>query len=184
MVLLGCGIMAMNTPLYSKEVKQDKETQKLKDAPFSPGLKVEDKSALTALYSIMSTYQILNTNKLIEFGPEGELTELNFLYLSGKDFIIDGHVADDAVDMLKTEVRSEVLKNEVNSDICYVQDYIFSDGKRLVLGVHNEDNDDENHVFQCFTATLWFYIKDSSQGINVEDWRASLAKLIVESPRK
>ncbi|GFE65555.1 hypothetical protein [Litoreibacter roseus] len=142
-----------------------------------PGFKVEDEVSQEYIYSVLTTYQILNSKLISEVYGRVDGGRFNFIFTSGRDFIKDQRVSRDAVAILTSEAQEKILNLPTNTDECYIQTFNFSNADRLFLGVHNEPEDSPERVFQCFAVTLWYFTFESLDGVDAADWRKSISEI-------
>jgi len=143
-----------------------------------PGLKIENRSDLIAIYSILSTYQIISSDEIIEFGEEKESFGIDFLYVSGENYIENRRVNVAAIDMLEEQDIDLISSLDTVSEKCFVESFVFQNGVKMTLGVHNEDGGNPEDVYKCFTVSLWYFARGSADNVDVENWKSSIVHLM------
>lgn len=150
------------------------------------------------MYARITTNDPLTPEKvtplLSVFGNVGQFREMevseernpnvrpNFVFASGDGYIVDQHIAKDALTEFDKKAAEFIGKLPTNSDQCYVQSFVLEPENRWVLlAVHNTDAEIPEHLFQCFTAGLHKFVRGTLDGFEPEFWRETYVELLVES---
>ena len=144
--------------------------------PLHAGIKIDEPDVDGLVISLLNTYILLREGPVIGRTTSSDIAELNFYYASGPNFIADQRLSPRSLSAFSADAIDQLVTLPTNSDTCYVQSIILS-SQRLVLAVHNEDNDHPEDVFRCLIAGLWRFHDNDFSDIDVLDWRSSFHKL-------
>ncbi|MEO1106954.1 MAG: hypothetical protein AAFX90_03450 [Pseudomonadota bacterium] len=144
---------------------------------LSPGLDIRDESDLAAVFSMVSTLQILDRDEPVVFGNLAVKEELNYFFASGPDFISGQRVSTDALEALPDELSSFVRRQPTHTDVCYVQG--FDTGIHpIVVSIHDSSEASKEDIFKCFVASVWYFKNQDVDKYDPDNWRNAYISLI------
>ncbi len=143
-----------------------------------PGVKVLDEEQQAYALSLITTFQLLTKQPIHSFDDDTDIEKINFFYASGEGYIVNQRVSISALPLFGKETQAKISKLSTNSEVCYVQDFSFQDGRQITVAIHNEDNDFSEDIFRCLIAGLWNYSFGNFDEVDGINWRNSFQKLL------
>lgn len=147
---------------------------------FVPTLNVSDQGVLFEVVALINALLTAQDTALPNSTRKPSERNLSFVFASGTNYIRNGAVSGQAIAMLPQKAIQEITELTAPSNVYYVQYFNFIGGEPFTLGVHNEDGDDPEHVYQCFVATLWPFAGFPLSEYNPAKWRTMYAQLFFE----
>jgi len=143
------------------------------------GIKTDEPDTASLVISLLDAYLLLKEGIVIGRAADTRFSELNFYCASGVDYFIDQMLTPKALTGFDFNAVGELIELPTNTETCYVQFIVLSEGsQRLLLAVHNEDDDDPEDVFRCLIAGLWRFQGRDLKDLDIADWRRSFTMLI------
>ena len=152
-------------------------------ADLVPATYVETEEINDRIVSLLDTYRIFSDSAYATQPTQGAVSEVNFFFSSGANHIVDQRVSRKALPIFSDSAVSKLTKLPTHSDVCYVQDFVIASGVTITTIVHNEDNNNSEDVFRCFTAGLVHYSRETLAGIDVLEWRQAYQSLLTKELR-
>jgi len=140
--------------------------------------KIDDPNVDALVVSLLNTYLLLREGAETGRATDSEVSEMNFYYASGPDFIVEQKLSPNALTAFDTDAVNELTGLPTNSDVCYVQSFVLvPSSQRVVLAVHHEDYDYPEDAFRCLIAGLWKFQERDLNQLDTVDWRSSFYTL-------
>ncbi|MGR3813790.1 MAG: hypothetical protein ACU0AU_06840 [Cognatishimia activa] len=133
-----------------------------------------DQAAVSTLLEIITAVQSKGSSASNSAAKE---SRPNLYFASGADFIVDGMIALDALEGIGGDVQSFVGL-PANSDVCYVQSFVFADADWVLVAIHNRDEDQPYEwLHMCFVTALWKFAFGNVDNINLKNWTDNFLKV-------
>lgn len=145
-----------------------------------PGLKIDDEGDLTAVYSILTTFQVLLGDDLDFLDTDLDNSQLDFVFVSGHGYLMEQRVAAAAVDMFDARLANRITSLEAKTDTCFVQKIRVRPDHELTFAAHNSASESPESVFKCLTVAIWHHMGRSGALVPLSDWRTTISRLLAQ----
>lgn len=126
-----------------------------------------DQAAVSTLLEIITAVQSKGSSSLNSAAKE---SRPNLYFASGADFLVDERIALNALEGIGGDVQS-IVGLPTNSDVCYVQSFVFADADWVLVAIHNRDEDQPYEwIHMCLVTALWQFAFGNIDDINLENW--------------
>lgn len=150
------------------------------DPPLRTILKVEGDDKNSVVLSLIKTLIVMRYPSPENFNYEHIDEKVNFIFVSGKNTIIDSYVNPDFLDFLGPKAVASLSKDPSDSEYCYVNNFPLSDGGRMNITIFNDDDPDGigEDIYRCLTASLTSHLTGTTSEFNPDKWREAFTQLL------
>lgn len=134
-----------------------------------------DQAAVSTLLEIITAVQSKGSGSPNSAAKE---SRPNLYFASGADFIVDGMIALDALEGIGGDVQSFVGL-PANSDVCYVQSFVFADADWVLVAIHNREEDQPYEwLHMCFVTALWKFAFGDVENMDPATWPDNFLEVV------
>jgi hypothetical protein len=150
------------------------------DPPLRATLQVEGDDKNSVVLSLITTLIVMRYPSPENFNYEHIDEKMNFIFISGKNAIVDSYVNPAHLDFLDQKMIKLLSQEPSQSDYCYVNNFSLSDGGRMNITIFNDDDPDGigEDIYRCLTASLTDHLTGTTSKFNPEKWREAFTQLL------
>jgi hypothetical protein len=150
------------------------------DPPLRATLQVEGDDKNSVVLSLITTLIVMRYPSPESFNYEHIDEKMNFIFVSGKNAIVDSYVNPDFLDFLGPKVVASLSEDPSDSDYCYVNNFPLSDGGSMNITIFNDDDPDGigEDIYRCLTASLTIHLTGTTSEFNPDKWREAFTQLL------